>query len=123
MRISDWSSDVCSSDLQERWQGARKARLDTRSRVRRREQNLHPVRAEPWHDRGPAAVRDRRQESGRACELSRAGPLLRRRSAYHRRRASPWREEAANRADHAQNPEALDQDRKSVVEEKRGPNG
>src|SRR3546814_2809570 len=30
MRISDWSSDVCSSDLPGEWLAERRARLDTR---------------------------------------------------------------------------------------------
>src|SRR3546814_19229204 len=62
MRISDWSSDVCSSDLPESCQGAR---VEGRPRL--------PARACRWHG-GPQLWRCRRQAGGPAAagQLGRA---------------------------------------------------
>src|SRR3546814_10000998 len=55
MRISDWSSDVCSSDLRARARSGRGLRGDSASRRRRARRREWPAR------------RNRRRSSRRAC--------------------------------------------------------
>src|SRR3546814_11466812 len=46
MRMSDWSSDVCSSDLQRGRRRSRAARLCWPRRIRRKSSSLHPVQSD-----------------------------------------------------------------------------
>src|SRR3546814_4986099 len=66
MRISDWSSDVCSSDLV-RVQGLRAAPLFVDNQVRQRHRLAEFL--------GAAAARDRHQHGSQAADGAHRGPL------------------------------------------------
>src|SRR3546814_3895606 len=55
MRISDWSSDVCSSDLRRSVRGRGDRRTPRREAARSRHgDDAHPVHPAPAHRRAPA---------------------------------------------------------------------
>src|SRR3546814_6705876 len=69
MRISDWSSDVCSSDLGDRARAAARGhgdpgRLRLRGRARPVGRGAAEVRARAAADRGPGAAHPRRHAGG-----------------------------------------------------------
>src|SRR3546814_4802501 len=83
MRISDWSSDVCSSDLRlhelQSRQGEIRERQDEGQTLLRAEQGENaPVDAQKFHARGSAFdrlwVRTKEGPLCRACRRMRAGP-------------------------------------------------
>src|SRR3546814_951448 len=55
MRISDWSSDVCSSDLTGRWSGRRRlCQRNPRHSGRGVQRNIRRAEQRLWHRNGPA---------------------------------------------------------------------
>src|SRR3546814_12314797 len=75
MRISDWSSDVCSSDLPHRNSGGRHSRsgnsLGSKATGGRYDSQLERT----FHDTGPVSAdhRDRRRRSRRQCRQQQIG--------------------------------------------------
>src|SRR3546814_9475297 len=66
MRISDWSSDVCSSDLRDFGAAGRGVKFGTRDGVER--PRLHQI--EPELGIGPAFVANRREDGAIAFSLT-----------------------------------------------------
>src|SRR3546814_5098886 len=67
MRISDWSSDVCSSDLPDRAQGSQWHQPRTRLRHRARARSRAGARLEHRVHRSPAKAGVQSKESGACC--------------------------------------------------------